>query len=375
MEVVLYCVSERRLFLLGIVLFFIMFISGIFALGDEINQTENGLSTGAVDISISEYNQNDEPFLEDGKVVMPGDEISLVPRVNNLGIDCYLRARITYTINNDILDETDYVFGDYSSWKKEGDYYYYESIFGREESLDLFYKVKIPDVVPNSYQGKDVVVRIIVDAVQAKNFDGKWTQVNIKKSVNRMYDIDYEGESSVIYEANTFNHIVLDDSYFRSLGNFLPGDSMSENIRILNNEKTRNEYFLAVDYDDELNKNEIQLLRKMRLVIKNSEGDILTDSNLADKEKHSLGVYQGKKEEDLVVTLSLDEDIDNDYSKIFAKILWKFSYDDLDRKEESPPTGDFQFDMSITAFIISSLGLLLVMVLGKINTGNIEKEK
>ena len=40
-----------------------------------MNKTESGLSTSAVDIEIKEYNQNNEPFQDDGKVVMPGDEI------------------------------------------------------------------------------------------------------------------------------------------------------------------------------------------------------------------------------------------------------------------------------------------------------------
>ena len=42
-----------------------MFISGIYSLNDEINKTESGLSTSAVDIEIKEYNQNNEPFDED----------------------------------------------------------------------------------------------------------------------------------------------------------------------------------------------------------------------------------------------------------------------------------------------------------------------
>ena len=89
-EVIIYCASKKRLFLLGLVLFSCMCISGIYSLADEMNQTESGLSTSAVDNEIREYNQNNEPFLEDGKIVMPGDEIILIPRINNLGIECYL---------------------------------------------------------------------------------------------------------------------------------------------------------------------------------------------------------------------------------------------------------------------------------------------
>ena len=84
-----------------------MCISGIYSLSNEINDTETTLSTGAVEIELKEYNGNDELFSEDGKLVMPGEEISLVPRVNNLGIECYLRVKITYTIDCDEINEID----------------------------------------------------------------------------------------------------------------------------------------------------------------------------------------------------------------------------------------------------------------------------
>ena len=78
-----------------------MSVSGIYSLNREINVTETGISTGAVDIEIKEYN-NTQPFDEDGKSVMPGDEIVLIPRVNNLGVDCYLRAKIEYVIDGNV---------------------------------------------------------------------------------------------------------------------------------------------------------------------------------------------------------------------------------------------------------------------------------
>ena len=87
-----------------------MCISGIYSLSNEvINSTESTISTGAVDIELKEYNGSNEPFSEDGKVVVPGEDISLIPRVNNLGIECYLRAKITYTIDNETFNNEYYL--------------------------------------------------------------------------------------------------------------------------------------------------------------------------------------------------------------------------------------------------------------------------
>lgn len=372
MEVVFYCVSKKRLFLLGLVFFLIMCISGIYSLSDEVSQTESGLSTSAVDIEIEEFNQYNEPFDEDGKKVMPGDEIILKPVVNNLGIECYIRTKITYTIEDEEFDILTYIDGNYSSWTKNGDYYYYEPVLGKEESVELFNRVVIPDVLTSEYQGKVIVVHTVVDAIQARNFDGDWTDVEIKESVERTYDIDYDGESSIIYEDDVNDHITVDNDFFGNLGNIVPGDIISEIVRIKNSSYDKNEYFLAINYD-ELSDEEIELLRNIKLVIKNSRGGVLVSSNLEDKTRHSLGTYTHNGGDELTIELSLPLDIDNDYSKLFTKVMWDFSYDIIEHYGENPKTGDLKFDLSITVFILSTIGFLVVLIVGKRNTDRIEK--
>ena len=350
-----------------------MCISGIYSLTDEMNKTESGLSTSAVDIEIKEYNQNNEPFQDDGKVVMPGDEIILIPRVNNLGIECYLRAKITYTIRDESFNVEDYINGNYSSWTKSGEYYYYDGVFDKEASVDLFNKVTIPNL-SNDYYGSIIVVHIVVEAIQAKNFDGNWEGIEIKESVDRTYDIDYDGESSVIYEDNVHKHITLDDHFFDNLGNLLPGDSISEEITILNSTYDKNEYFVAIDYDN-LSDEEKALLRSIKLKIRNSNGEELVSSNLEDKTRHSLGIYRKGGGDRLTIELSLPTDIDNDYSKLFTKIMWRFSYDVISHGNlpPNPNTWDLKFDLSIALFIASAIGFLVVLFAWKINNDDIEK--
>lgn len=350
-----------------------MCISGIYSLTDEMNKTESGLSTSAVDIEIKEYNQNNEPFQDDGKVVMPGDEIILIPRVNNLGIECYLRAKITYTIRDESFNVEDYINGNYSSWTKSGEYYYYDGVFDKEASVDLFNKATIPNL-SNDYYGSIIVVHIVVEAIQAKNFDGNWEGIEIKESVDRTYDIDYDGESSVIYEDNVHRHITLDDHFFDNLGNLLPGDSISEEITILNSTYDKNEYFVAIDYDN-LSDEEKALLRSIKLKIRNSNGEELVSSNLEDKTRHSLGIYRKGGGDRLTIELSLPTDIDNDYSKLFTKIMWRFSYDVISHGNlpPNPNTWDLKFDLSIALFIASAIGFLVVLFAWKINNDDIEK--
>ena len=342
-----------------------MCISGIYSLADEINNTESGISTSAVDIELNEYNQSNEPFSEDGKVVMPGEVISLIPRVHNLGIECYLRAKIEYSIEDTYLSEWDYIEGNYTSWQYDNGYYYYDSVFGIDESVDLFNQLTIPSMLHEQTNNQTVKVHIVVEAIQERNFDGNWDNVEIQESVDRSYDIHYNGESSIIYEDDTSNHVQVDDGFFDQLGNMLPGDSISENIEILNRSKNKNEYFLTIDYDD-LTDEEIKLLQHIKLIVRNRNGETIVDSDLSDTDKHSLGIFDANEGDQFTIELTLPIDVDNEFSKLFTKVMWRFSYDVISYHEETNPnTGDLQFDLSITLFMLSALGLLVVLILAK----------
>ena len=332
----------------------IMTISGIYSLSEEIYNSESGISTGAIDIEIEELNKDNQPFDEDGNLVMPGDEIILIPKINNLGEECYLRAKIEFIIDNEVFEVTDYIDGDYTSWSKKDDYYYYNSTFSKKDSTILFNKVTIPDL-SSDYYGKTVAVHIIVEAVQAKHFNGDWDSVRIKKSIDRRYDIDYEGMSNVIYEDFTNHHINLDDEFFNKLGNMLPGDSFSETVRLLNKGDSKNEYYFSIDYKN-LSSEELELLENIKLIVKNQSG--------------VLGIYKKGEGDIFRYEIFLPEDIDNDFSKLSTKIKWNFSYKAISKvlpahEESNPKTGDYGINMSIIIFIFSSIGLLLVLLIWK----------
>ena len=367
--------SKKKLFLLGGLLFLIMNISGIYSLTSEIYDAESNLSTGAVDINLKEYKQNDELFDENGRMVSPGERIALIPRVSNNGIDCYLRAMITYKIDNETFNVEDYIEGEYSNWNKKDNYYYLNPVFKKDESIDLFNRITIPNL-SSEYQGKTVTIHILVEAIQAKNFDGNWNNVKILKSINRTYDMDYTGSSDVIFEDDVNKYITLDNHFFDNLGNMLPGDKASEEIKIFNSSYDKIEYFLSIDYEN-LTDAERGLLSKIKLTITNSKGNILASSNLEDKRKLSLGVFSHNEGEKIKIELSLPVDIDNEYSKLFTKIMWRFSYEVISHSKNptNPETWDLKFDLSITVFILSSIGFLIVLFFEKKGTDIIEKNK
>ena len=365
------CTNKKKLFLIGIMFFVLLCISGVYALSDNvINNTESTISTSHVDIKIEEY-RDGNPYTEVDEHVMPGEDVPLNAVVHNLGMDCYIRSSITYTIGSDSYNASDYILGDYQNWTLNGDYYYYGSVVPKDDVVSLFDLIHIPEDLSMDSSDERIVVHIVVEAIQAKNFDNNWDDVVIEKAIDRSYSIDSEGKSEIIYENNAEKYIQIENGFFDNLGELLPGDSLSDKITIYNSSNNRIMYYLSVDKNS-LSDEEIALLDNVSLVIKNGKGNILKEGRLTDIQKLLLGTYNHGDQEDITFDLSIPPDLDNNFSKIATKIVWIFSVDEI---PENPNTWDLKYDLSITLFLFSAAGLIIVMFLAKQEEDNIEKSK
>ena len=367
------CARNKRLLLIGIVFFIIFSISGIYALTEDvINNTESTISTSYVDIKLEEY-QNGEPYIKENEVVMPGETISLNSKINNLGIDCYVRAKISYTLNGTEYNEFDYINGDYKNWNKKDKYYYYTQVLKQNETINLFDTIQVPNEILNESSGDKIIVHVIVEAVQSKNFDGNWDEVDIKKAVDRSYSMDSEGKSEIIYENNADKYIDIGDGLFDNLGGLLPGDSITDQFTIDNNSSNRIKYYLSINTKN-LTPEEINLLENINISIKNNKGEELINGKLTDINNLLLGIYNSGSNGIITITISLPSNLDNEFSKIATKIIWVFSVEE-ENTSINPETWDLRFDWSITLFMFSALGLLIVMILEKREKDNIENNK
>ena len=357
-----------------------MSISGIYSLNNEvINSTETSISTSSIDIELNEYtNSNGETVLfnETNKTVMPGEKVSLIPRVNNLGEDCYVRAKVTYTINGREYDINDYLDIDNTKWIKNGEYYYLDSILGKSENVDIFNNVNIPNL-GNEYMGKQVILNIHVDAIQSKNVtvdnssDDPWNGIEIKKSIEREYT-GTDGSSTVCYSNGADKGITIPDNFFGALGNLMPGDSKEETVQINNRSENKNDYLLSVETDN-LSDEEKSLLDKVKLKVTDQDGNVVIEDTLSNINNKSLGVYPSGKTGTLKLEVIVPTDADNSLSKISTKITWKFSLN-----SEAPPihpnTGDFRLTIALKTFIFSSIGFLIVLILYKKKQNEEKKE-
>ena len=134
-----------------------MAISGIYAItNNDIFSSENVLTTGSINIELNEYmienNNNEKAYDNYDRTVFPGNTVSLIPKVENLGASCYIRAKVTFKADNDLIENNNnYLFDITDNWIKRGNYYYYKDIVDIGEKIQIFNNVKIPTNLPSKY--------------------------------------------------------------------------------------------------------------------------------------------------------------------------------------------------------------------------------
>lgn len=176
----------------------IMITSCIFAYENNATNVDGNFSTKAVNIEVKQL-ENNNGIISDftnKPIINIDSDISMIPRITNLGIDCYVRAKIDFSISNSLND--DYIIDIDSNWIKQGEYYYYKNILETGKTLDLFTTIKLNN--KKTYIGQDATFNITVDAVQAKNFDVDFNRDNIWEytDITECTDHNYKADSSTV---------------------------------------------------------------------------------------------------------------------------------------------------------------------------------
>lgn len=83
--------------ILGFLLIFLG-ISGAYATFSDSVTVKNHIATGDINISLKEYQKKNgkETSYKNPVEILPGDFISKIPRITNLGMPCWIRAKISF---------------------------------------------------------------------------------------------------------------------------------------------------------------------------------------------------------------------------------------------------------------------------------------
>ena len=378
-----------------------MLISGIYALTNNVIVTAgNVLTTNYVDIDLKEYfmdlSQKERLYNNENITVYPGSKISIIPKIINLGSNCYVRAKLEFKIDNEIIENSNNsIFDILDGWEKHGDYFYYNSILNSNETITIFNNIKIPNNISNEYIGKKIIVSVSADAIQSDNFkpdftlEDPWYNIKIEKSVDSTYVINNNDDNfttDLKFENNAEKYIEISKDFFNDLNKMVPGDIVEEQIKIINKTDKETEYFYGIETPENISDSEKELLKKCILTVVKDGKSTLYSDRLLNHINNSIGKLKPSEEANVKFIIQIPKELDNSFSNLNAKFSWKFSVqpeEKMPAKQENekqeteknviekivneitnlPKTGDLKFDISLTIFLISAVVLIIVLFL------------
>lgn len=173
-------------------LFVLIGLGGILAEITTSTSVTNNLSLNTVDILLDEYmlkNGKEEPFHFE-EYLQPDKEVSLIPRITNQGVKCYVRVKVDFqTTSKDCLLTKEHLTGINQDWVYKNDYFYYTKPLEEYASIDLCNGFAVPGEWGNEMAEEEYNIDFVVDAIQCKNFEPDfsseqpWFDVTVEKTV------------------------------------------------------------------------------------------------------------------------------------------------------------------------------------------------
>ena len=174
--------KKRLLLLLALIIIFAV-VSATLANETVDDRTRNVLTTGEVRIRINE--DTNEAYGVKGVIrsdlsgidftdVLPGQTASKIVTINNEAEKCWLRVKVTITVDpepNDGSDPSELIVPniDSSEWSCSGDYYYFNTPLETGDSAAMFDKVLFAPTIGNAYAGSKATMNITAEAIQFVN--------------------------------------------------------------------------------------------------------------------------------------------------------------------------------------------------------------
>ncbi len=339
----------------------------------------NPFSTGIVDISLTEYQLNEETgeeeAWEDNPLIVPGLYVSKIPRISCLGNACYVRARVSFAGTTELSVED--LEGISADWVLAADgYYYYTGILETGESVDLFSGIRIPEDFSQTEEGYTFSLTVDADAIQSQNFSPDFTAANpwgavtilecqkdsqgVVSAVEQVDScsllVEYQGEANVL--------IANPEDFFVNFPVLLPGDTYSDTAVLHNDsDEAIRLYFYSQALDTATD-----LLDQICLSIQveqDGEQILVYDGSLrgeAISETQLLTTIPAGESADFVFTIYVPAELDNVYTVLNSEVSWIFSTEPIAESKITAVSGGKTGDYRRLSLLLLVLGAALLIL-------------
>lgn len=318
----------------------ILGFSGTYASFSDSVTVKNRIVTGDINITLKEYQKKSgkETEYKNPVEVLPGDFVSKIPRIKNMGMPCWIRTKLSFQ-NSSTKEEglkEEYIQGISKDWKKIGEYYYYTKILESGKSTDFFAGITIPASWTEVHKGQKLQISIQTDAIQSANFTpdfqamSPWGNQTIEKCIHETNGkIQCELDNvklSVKFNGDAQKLLAVPDDFFRNFGEIMPGDMKKDTISISNTDKKEVELLFHTGIPNQT-KEQTALLEKLSLSV-SMNGKSLYRGNLKASslgKPVSLGKFGTNAKGTLEFSVSAPSDLKNTEALRDASVNWIFA--------------------------------------------------
>lgn len=166
---------KRKLITVSLIIAVLSLLSmGTVAYFTATGQVTGIITAGDLEFVIHEKTASGEKFPSECVVIMPGDTVSKIVTVENVGgHPMYLRVKVTSSVNDEMLTTEGCISMDINTrdWSLRDGYYYYNCpLEAGKTTAPLFTEVYIDGKnVDNDYLGKVFALDVSAYAVQSEN--------------------------------------------------------------------------------------------------------------------------------------------------------------------------------------------------------------
>lgn len=326
-------------------------------------------------LSISSYKNSIEENYEKPDHVDPGQKVVKEVNIRNTGdVDSFVRVKIGKmfgTISEKGFFEEDknlnpemiqvHYNTDLWEYRQDGYWYYKDALkagtITKKPLLDSYY---LSEKAGNSYKNKEARIIVALESIQAEGSEMKNIWGLTEKDLGITYQpCTCETVTSVTFKKEKKLEISGEKTdLFANFKNLTPGCSRSQTIHLENEAEEEIVMFLRAQAvkQEKMSSRKRELLKQLLTkyaVVEISEGTKVlyqgtVDGNLEGagwsmREDISLGKLKKGQGRNLVVKLSLDPEMDNEYQELLGKVKWVFSVRKDTGSEENERKEDLSF--------------------------------
>lgn len=230
-------------------------------------------------------------------------------------------------------------------WMQRNDgYFYYRDILkaGTMTKEPLFTAYTLSEKAGNAYKGKEARIIVRMESIQAEeNALSVWGITYETLGIKAPKTLE-SAPAKVIYlgQQDGFDITAKKTDLFAGFKNLLPGCARTQTIHIENQSDENTEIFLRADAAKQvvMSKRQQELVKELletcavieirqgkKIIYEGPVSGNLGQSSETMKNDISLGIFKAGEKKELLVKLSLDPEMDNEFMKLTGKVKWIFT--------------------------------------------------